>query len=1050
MIMAIEITINGELRLDQSSGTQDDDIDIDNTLTGLNTNFRTALLGLAGDLLLSQAQKDFAADVNGASQANYVTVASDGETVNDLFFSDTDGNLFNGDQVFINNDPLGDPLQTVNGDDIYLWSLSGNLVIATTSATSGVGDVVAAFYLDEAGDHLSAGVQMVTFIPLGHPDTGSTDETVDWSDLLNISAAGSAAFDFDSLRSGSSLWVAVGSASAGILVSGHHLDIDAAGKKTNASNTIHTSQGGQGATIGVNNQLFDNAGENAVFTLVSGFDNLGGTGGAVGDYVVDPKPNDNKPEGISYDGYLNVSGAGIFLSQSQGNDLKDLTIEVYEAGGGTTAEDGFDYVGTEPSGAFDDDTEVDVKTVTIVDNLGHVVGTWSISPGAGEFASGDTDEGVTVTITDHSIEVDGLKGGYRVNWTVVDGETFNRFHVIADAGQFDIGGVEITQGLVVSEPIGDTMFVDDDGPSLPPATQDVLELTTDDTDVDDPSTDTLSTDLIFTGSPTFGTDGPSLIDPILYSLRIAGADPDPESGLVDTATGKKILLTEDGDDIVGIVDDSGDGTIGGTETTVAVRWSLSVPDPLDLDTETVTFTQYRSVVHDDPTDPEEDGLLGNDEPSTVAGGILFLDQTAIDGDEDPSSVSSFDLGAVSQLWDDGPSIGGVDGEIADSIVDFAAGATDSKSLEGVVGEDLKTSPYTLTDFTASITINGVELHGVADSTTKVTYWADTSGNDIFGDAGDTAYYTMELSQSANGGAGGYTFTVLVDPPPALTEFNFDDLPSGSNLFGIVGDADAGLIIFGEQIGLKADNTYIANQTQEVKTSQAGLHDTIGIESQMFDPGDAAFFTFVNNPDPDFTGLALGSTEADDADNILYGTTLEGDSAFIKIAQTQSGATRKMSIELFNIDDSNPQGVDMINARGTNEAGKDPDVTAVRVYAADGTTLLESFSGGVEAGMTNAITIEVVNGVATVQGFNTNYKIEWDADEDFDQTLITGVSGKWDVGGFGFVQSTATPDQKLDFEATVTDGDGDTDVATWQIGIDGTGSFNDNLVSGVVI
>ena len=184
---------------------------------------------------------------------------------------------------------------------------------------------------------------------------------------------------------------------------------------------------------------------------------------------------------------------------------------------------------------------------------------------------------------------------------------------------------------------------------------------------------------------------------------------------------------------------------------------------------------------------------------------------------------------------------------------------------------------------------------------SVTYYADTSGNGTFGDAGDTAYYKLELGDQ--GGAGDYTFTVLVDPPPAFTEFNFDDLPSGSNLFGIVGDADAGLIIFGKDIGLKADNTYIANQTQEIKTSQAGLHDTIGIESQMFDPGDAAYFTFVSDPDPNFTGTALGSTEADDADNILYGSTLEGDSAFIQIAQLQGNTAPSMSIELFNIDDA---------------------------------------------------------------------------------------------------------------------------------------------------
>ena len=511
--------------------------------------------------------------------------------------------------------------------------------------------------------------------------------------------------------------------------------------------------------------------------------------------------------------------------------------------------------------------------MTVVNDDGEVVGVWNLGNSGDSFhsssANGETD--VTVEIVGNHIEVDGVFGEFTVSWTSLNDVEFNRFTLISESGQFDVGRVDITSGLTVTEPVGDTMFVDDDGPSLPPATEDVLELTTDDSLISDD--DTLSTDLIFTGSPVFGTDGPNATDPIQYSLRIAGLDPDPDSGLVDTATGRAILLTTDGDDIVGIVDEDDSGTINGTEALVAVRWSLSVPDPLDLDTEIVTFTQYRAVVHDDPTDPEEDGLPGS-APSTVLGGLLFLDQTAIDGDGDPSGVSSFDLGAVTQLWDDGPSIGD-NGEIDDGLVDFAADDSVTNDLDGVVGKDPNSSPYIMTDYTASLTINGVLLHGIiSNDDTLVTYWADTGNNGTFGDAGDTAYYTMELGDQ--GGSGDYTFTVLVNPPPAFTEFNFDDLPSGSNLFGIVGDAAAGLIIFGKDIVLKADNTYIANQTQEVKTSQAGLHDTIGIESQMFDPGDAAYFTFVTNPDPNFTGTALGATEADDADNILYGSTLEGD------------------------------------------------------------------------------------------------------------------------------------------------------------------------------
>lgn len=568
---------------------------------------------------------------------------------------------------------------------------------------------------------------------------------------------------------------------------------------------------------------------------------------------------------------------------------------------------------------------------------------------------------------------------------------------------------------------------EDDGPSLPPATQDTLELITDDSDVTD--TATLSTDNIFTGAPVFGNDGPNQTDPVVYELRLAGLDPDPESGLVDTATGKAILLKKVGADIIGYVDTNGDGTLQVGETTVAIKFSLSGNDPNDPDTETVTFTQYRSVVHDDVNDDDE--ALS---PATINGGLVFIDQTAIDGDGDESGVASFDLGAIVQLRDDGPAIG----PVANSTVDFVKNDSANEDLNGVVGNDTASSPYTLTSYTPNLQVNGVDLVAVPSGSDTVGYWADTNGDTIFGNAGDTEYYRLVLGDQ--GGEGDYTFTVLVDPPPAFTEFRFDDLPSGSNLFGIVGDASAGLIIFGKTIGLNPDNTYIANQTQEVKTSQAGLHDTIGIESQMFDPGDAAYFTFVTNPDPNFTGTGLGSTEADDADNILYGSTLEGDSAFVRVAQLQGNTAPSMSIELFNIADS-PQGVAMINARGTNEAGKDPDITDVLVYDAND-NLIESYLAPVA---NNGISITIVNGVATVTGFSTNYKIEWVADEDFDQVLVTGVAGKFDIGGFGFVQGNDTPDQVLDFTATVTDGDGDSSEASWKVGIDGTGIYDNNIV-----
>jgi hypothetical protein len=570
---------------------------------------------------------------------------------------------------------------------------------------------------------------------------------------------------------------------------------------------------------------------------------------------------------------------------------------------------------------------------------------------------------------------------------------------------------------------------EDAGPTLPPATQDALELITDDTDITDSAT--LSTDLIFPGAPNYGSDGPHATTPLDFSLRLDTSG-GINSGLVDTATGKAILWKVVGSDIVGYVDTSGDGVLQVGETTEAVRYSLT---PVDSDTETVTFSQSRAVFHA-LADPNE----------TVNSNQIFVDRVAIDGDGDPSEVVSFDLGAITFILDDEPTIG----PIADGIVDFELNDSVTKTLSGDVNNDPKTGPYTLTNYTPSLVIDGVTLHGVlAGDAKSVTYWADTNGDTVFGNAGDTAYYNLTLGDQA--GAGNYTFTVLLDPPPAFTEFTFDLLPSGANLFGVVASGNSALLVIGENPVVNGAGDY-TNASDVIHTSQGGTGATIGVNNQMFDPGDGAYFTFINDPDPDFiSGIAGGltATEADNSNNIQYNedgigpATQEVTSAFLGISQIQGGkAGVSMSIEAFNIT-GGPQDGAFLTALGQNHV----DITEVRVLDANG-DVVEDSDGSVDAA---GITITIgLDGVATVTGLKADYTVEWDSDDPFDQVLVSGVSGKFDVGRFGSFESHETPDQVLEFTAQVVDGDGDTASDTWKIGIDGTGSFDDNLVSGVVI
>src|SRR5262249_20215014 len=160
-------------------------------------------------------------------------------------------------------------------------------------------------------DHLSAQVQMVTFEPIKHPTAGdgttpagSHDEALDFTDVLQVSAAGSTNFAFDNLPSSENLYAAFGNTTAALLITGDDLNVNhnpnssKFGQKINGgqdpSDSVNTSQAGPAATIGINSQHFVHGGSGqnitdgsiANLTLVSGFVPLiGSTVPVLGDNV---------------------------------------------------------------------------------------------------------------------------------------------------------------------------------------------------------------------------------------------------------------------------------------------------------------------------------------------------------------------------------------------------------------------------------------------------------------------------------------------------------------------------------------------------------------------------------------------------------------------------------------------------------------------------------------------------------------------------------------------------------------------------------------------
>ena len=495
MIMAISITVDNNrttippnppfdpLLLDETAGVQtplttDDGNELDVTLTaGLLGGFTTAFNDFLNGLGLTTAQKEYARDHDGASSTStfVLVTTSAGETIDDLFFANSTGGALAGVQV------VG--MTTLDGQSVYLWSdgsfgSSGDFCVATTSNVAGDGEVVAAFYLNEnTTDHKSAQVQMVVFEPLEHNNDGlDPDDALNFTDALRVGASGSLSFDFDELASS-------------VIALGCRRQCERSGARSpevTPSSTIRPARRptpAMSSTPARAAQARRSASTTSCSTMWAkprpshwspACKALSAkTTACSATMSIDDPGSDAIEQGIAYDGYLqNILGAGIFISQDQGspNATKSLDINVF-ATNIATEEEGFGYVyansGTKTGNALTDDNAVNVTSVTITDNNGVEIGTWVVGAdpdGAGPLqANGATVAGVQVTISGNNIDVNNFGIQYTISWTTAS--AFNRFNVVNEAGKWDIGRVDIARTIPQNTPVGDKLFVEDDGPT---------------------------------------------------------------------------------------------------------------------------------------------------------------------------------------------------------------------------------------------------------------------------------------------------------------------------------------------------------------------------------------------------------------------------------------------------------------------------------------------------------------------------------------------------------------------------------------------------------
>ena len=215
--MAITISIDNDrltggvqkLHHDESDGVQtpattDDGDELDillsalvgGNLSGFLGSFNTFLNGtLLNGFVLSDLQKQFAANKNGASSSSdFVNVTtSAGETISDLFFSDSTGGALAGDQVA--------GMQTLDGQNVYLWS-NGNfcerhIAWPPPAPLPAKGGLSLPSISTMAVDHKTAQIQMLAFEPLKHPIGSDPDDASNFTDVLRVGAAATISFNFD-------------------------------------------------------------------------------------------------------------------------------------------------------------------------------------------------------------------------------------------------------------------------------------------------------------------------------------------------------------------------------------------------------------------------------------------------------------------------------------------------------------------------------------------------------------------------------------------------------------------------------------------------------------------------------------------------------------------------------------------------------------------------------------------------------------------------------------------------------------------------------------
>lgn len=389
----------------------------------------------------------------------------------------------------------------------------------------------------------------------------------------------------------------------------------------------------------------------------------------------------------------------------------------------------------------------------------------------------------------------------------------------------------------------------------------------------------ISGDVLFNVNVSPGADGEDYAArSFALNLTLAEGETEVDSGL-DATDGGNIMLSMDGDDIVGMDGD-----------TVVFRISM------DAESGDVTVSQYAAIDHSED-DNDHDALLNINE------GLIGANVTVYDNDGDSATSNDVDLGSLIGFEDDGPSAAIPDADLLD--------------LEGVAALDESLESE---DGVYSVSINiGAAFSGMAagdfgsDGEGDISYAVELTGDSVGSglfvldpEAVDGKGDEIMLVDNEDGTVSGMAglvevFTISIDEFGELT-FEYANQVDPVNIWhGDDEDHDDAALL----------QTELANQLVVTQTVTDGDGDSA--TSVGLDIGNGDFFAIEDDgpsaavPDPEllniediavldespeladgvysvsinvsaaFSGMAAGDFGTDGAGDISYAVELTGDS-----------------------------------------------------------------------------------------------------------------------------------------------------------------------------